>query len=74
MLVAYCKKHRKLSDNLRKVLANVVIEYLIEHKMHASPKLIEHIADTLEKNNFKSEFKVCLNTFCANYLYLIGNL
>lgn len=43
-----------------------VVEYLIEHKIHASPKLIEHIADTIIKY-FKSEVKVCLN----NNIYIL---
>lgn len=59
LILAYYKKNNKLSDNLRKCLADVIIEYLIEYEIHASPKLMDHISGSIVKF-FKSEVKVCV--------------
>lgn len=36
----------------------IIIEYLIQHNIHANPKLLENIANEIVQF-FKSEIKVC---------------
>lgn len=58
MVLSFYKKHLKLNEELRKILTDIIIEYIVQHKIYASPQVINYISDNII-NLFKSEVKVC---------------
>lgn len=59
MILEFYSKNKKLNKQCRKTITDIVIEYLLQNKIHASPKLLEKIA----VNNvvyFTIEVKVCI--------------
>lgn len=63
MVVEFYSKNCKLNEQCRKTVTDIVIEYLLQNKIHASPKLLEHIATNIV-SYFKTEVKVCI------YIYI----
>jgi len=59
LILSFFKKNNKLTDELRKILTDVIIEHLIQQEIHASPKLFEQISVGIVEV-FKSEIKVCI--------------
>lgn len=57
LILSFFKKHNKLTDELRKILTDIIIEHLVQYKISASPKLFEHISNEII-HLFKSEIKV----------------
>ncbi|KAF0720049.1 Uncharacterized protein FWK35_00036530 [Aphis craccivora] len=45
----YFNKNNLLSEGRRKNIVETVVEHLIENKIHASPKCMENIADSIVK-------------------------
>ncbi|KAE9521514.1 hypothetical protein AGLY_018113 [Aphis glycines] len=56
MVVEFYSKNSKLNEQCRKTVTDTVIEYLLRNKIHASPKLFEHIAINID-SYFKTEVK-----------------
>ncbi|XP_050547880.1 uncharacterized protein LOC126909475 isoform X4 [Daktulosphaira vitifoliae] len=56
LIMSFYKKNLKLSDELRKMLTEIITEYIIQHKIYGSPKIINNISDSII-NMFKSEVK-----------------
>ncbi|KAL5246250.1 hypothetical protein ACI65C_013658 [Semiaphis heraclei] len=56
LILSFFKKNNKLTDELRKILTDIIIEHLIQQKIHASPKLFEQISVGIVEV-FKSEIK-----------------
>ncbi|XP_050539657.1 uncharacterized protein LOC126904573 isoform X2 [Daktulosphaira vitifoliae] len=56
LIMSFYKKNLKLSDELRKMLTEIITEYMIQHKIYGSPKIINNISDSII-NMFKSEVK-----------------
>ncbi|KAF0716414.1 Uncharacterized protein FWK35_00031093, partial [Aphis craccivora] len=56
ILSFFKKKNNKLTDELRKILTDILIEHLIQQKIHGSPKLFEQISVGIVEV-FKSEIK-----------------
>jgi len=44
MVIEFYTKNSKLNEQCRKTVTDTVIEYLLQNKIHASPKLFERIA------------------------------
>lgn len=58
MVLQYFSKNHRLNDQCRKNITDIVIEYLLQKKIHASPKLLEKIAVNIV-SYFTTEVKVC---------------
>ena len=57
MILSFYQKNLRLNEELRKMLSEIIIEYMVQNKVYASPKIIEYISDGIV-NIFKSEVKV----------------
>lgn len=57
MVIEFYSKNKKLNEQCRKTITDIVIEYLLQNKIHASPKLLEKIAINIVRY-FKTEVKV----------------
>jgi len=57
MVVEFYSKNSRLNEQCRKTITDIIIEYLLQNKVHASPKLLEHIATNIV-SYFKTEVKV----------------
>lgn len=64
-MLRYFNKNNILSEGCRKNIVETVVEHLIENKIHASPKCMENIADSIVQF-FNVEVKVCVKI----YIYL----
>lgn len=62
MILPFYQKNLRLNEELRKMLSEIIIEYMVQNKVCASPKIIEHISDGIV-NLFQSEVKVCYYNF-----------
>jgi len=60
----------KLNESCRKNVAEIVIEYLIHNKIHASPRFLEEVSNSIV-TLFKSEIKVSSWTIKIFTKYLI---
>lgn len=58
-MLRYFNKNNILSEGCRKNIVETVVEHLIENKIHASPKCMENIADSIVQL-FNVEVKVCV--------------
>lgn len=58
MISSFYNKNLRLNEELRKILTEIIIEYLVQHKVNASPKNVDYISDGIIYL-FKSEVKVC---------------
>lgn len=58
--MSFYQKNVRLNEELRKMLTKIIIEYMIQHKIYASPKIFDYISNSIV-NIFKSEVKVCKN-------------
>jgi len=67
MILTFYQKNIRLNEELRKMLSEIIIEYMVQNKVYASPKIIEHISDSIV-NLFQSEVKVCCYNFKIFYL------
>ncbi|XP_050543551.1 uncharacterized protein LOC126906763 [Daktulosphaira vitifoliae] len=56
LIMSFYKKNLKLSDELKKMLTEIITEYMIQHKIYGSPKIINNISDSII-NIFKYEVK-----------------
>uniref|UniRef100_A0A2S2Q905 Uncharacterized protein n=1 Tax=Sipha flava TaxID=143950 RepID=A0A2S2Q905_9HEMI len=56
MILSFYQKNLRLNEELRKMLSEIIIEYMVQNKVYASPKIIEYISDGIV-NIFKSEVK-----------------
>jgi len=66
MILSFYQKNLRLNEELRKMLSEIIIEYMVQHKVYASPKIIENISDSII-NIFQSEIKV----YCYNLRFFI---
>ncbi|KAF0733212.1 Uncharacterized protein FWK35_00032757 [Aphis craccivora] len=57
MILPFYQKNLRLNEELRKMLSEIIIEYRVQNKVCASPKIIEHISDGIV-NLFQSEVKI----------------
>lgn len=71
MILSFYQKNLRLNEELRKMLSEIIIEYMVQNKVYASPKIIEYISDGIV-NIFQSEVKVLLQfkIFYLNYCNL----
>jgi len=58
MILSFYQKNLRLNEELRKMLSDIIIEYMVQHKVNASPKIIDYISNGII-NIFQSEVKVC---------------
>ncbi|KAL4121964.1 hypothetical protein QTP88_014380 [Uroleucon formosanum] len=56
MILSFYQKNLRLNEELRKMLSEIIIEYMVQNKVYASPKIIENISDGIV-NIFQSEVK-----------------
>lgn len=54
MILSFYQINLRLNEELRKMLSEIIIEYMVQNKVYASPKIIEYISDGIV-NVFKSE-------------------
>jgi len=66
MILSFYQKNLMLNEELRKMLSEIIIEYMVQNKVFASSKIIEHISNGIV-NIFQSEVKVC----CYNLRFSI---
>jgi len=66
MILSFYQKNLRLNEELRKMLSEIIIEYMVQNKVFASSKIIEHISNGIV-NIFQSEVKVC----CYNLRFSI---
>lgn len=59
MMTDYYKCHNSLNDNIRTLLVEIIIQYLITEKIVMSVSLAENIADQIQRL-FPSELKVLI--------------
>ncbi|KAL4091321.1 hypothetical protein QTP88_026024 [Uroleucon formosanum] len=57
MILSFYQKNLRLNEELRKMLSEIIIEYMVQNKVYASPKIIEYISDGIV-NIFQSEVKL----------------
>jgi len=57
MVVDFYSKNKKLDEQCRKMFTDIINEYLLQNKIHPSPKLLKNIAINIV-GYFMTEVKV----------------
>lgn len=47
MMLSFNQKHLRLNEKLRKILIEVIFEYIVLHKVYASSIIIDYISDNI---------------------------
>lgn len=58
MILSFYQKNVRLNEDLRKMLTEIIIEYMMQHKVYVTPKIFNYISDGIV-NILKYEVKVC---------------